>query len=100
MLLGLNGGARENWPRVGLEAMAAGVPLVCENRWGWREMVRDGETGFLADSDEEIVCHLTQLAYDEPLRQKFIRRAREHVEQLADAERIGGSGESCLERRD
>ena len=29
-LVGLNGSARENWPRIGLEAMAAGVPLVCQ----------------------------------------------------------------------
>ena len=28
-MLGLNGGAPENWPRIGLESMAAGVPLVC-----------------------------------------------------------------------
>ena len=28
-MLGLNGGARENWPRIGLEAMAAGVPIGC-----------------------------------------------------------------------
>lgn len=44
----LNGGAGENWPRSGLEAMACGVPLVVENRWGWREMVRHGETGYLS----------------------------------------------------
>ncbi len=30
----------ENWPRVGLEAMSAGVPLVVEAKGGWPEMVR------------------------------------------------------------
>jgi hypothetical protein len=88
-LLGLNGGARENWPRVGLEAMAAGVPLVCQNLWGWPEMVIDGETGFLVDSDEEMAFCLAQLAYDEDLRQRMIAAAREHVEELAEPERIG-----------
>ena len=44
-MLGLNGGARENWPRIGLEAMAAGVPLVAQNQWGWREMIVDGADG-------------------------------------------------------
>lgn len=32
------GCCKENWPRVGLEAMAAGVPLVVEARGGWPEM--------------------------------------------------------------
>jgi hypothetical protein len=89
VLLGLNGGARENWPRVGLEAMAAGVPLVCQNLWGWREMIVDGVTGFLANSDEEMAFRLAQLAYDEELRQRIIRAARTHVGQLAEPETIG-----------
>ena len=29
----------ENWPRVGLEAMATGVPLVVEDKGGWTEML-------------------------------------------------------------
>ena len=75
-MLGLNGGARENWPRIGLEAMAAGVPLVCQNQWGWKEMIEDGQTGFLTNSDEEMAFRLAQLAYDEDLRQAIIERAR------------------------
>ena len=93
-MLGLNGGARENWPRAGLEAMAAGVPLVCQNLWGWREMIVDGETGFLTDSDEEMAFRLAQLAHDEELRQRIVRRAREHVEQLADP----GGARKAVER--
>jgi len=88
-MVGLNGGARENWPRIGLEAMAAGVPLVCQKEWGWKEMVIDGETGFLVNSDQEMAFRLAQLAYDEELRSHIIRTAREHVEELAGAERIG-----------
>jgi len=88
-MLGLNGGARENWPRIGLEAMAAGVPLVCQNLWGWREMIVNGETGFLTESDEEMVYRLAQLAYDDELRRYMIAEARDHLEELADPERIG-----------
>ena len=44
-LLPVNGGARENWPRAGLEALATGVPIVAQNLWGWREMIDHGETG-------------------------------------------------------
>ncbi|MGO9114403.1 MAG: glycosyltransferase [Thermoguttaceae bacterium] len=88
-MVGLNGGARENWPRIGLEAMAAGVPLVCQNQWGWREMIEDGVTGFLTRDDEEMAFRLAQLAYDEDLRQTIVALARAHVCDLACPERIG-----------
>jgi glycosyltransferase involved in cell wall biosynthesis len=88
-MLGLNGGARENWPRIGLESMAAGVPLVAQNNWGWREMIIDGETGFLTNNDEEMEFRLAQLAYDNELRRYLVAEARDHVEELADPERIG-----------
>ena len=89
-MLGLNGGARENWPRIGLEAMAAGVPLVAQNEWGWREMIVDGETGFLTNSDDEMAYRLAQLAYDEDLRLELAANAYDHLLHLADPERIGG----------
>ncbi len=88
-MLGLNGGARENWPRIGLEAMAAGVPLVAQNQWGWKEMLVDGQTGFLANNDEEMAYRLAQLAYDEDLRVAMVERARAHVHDLACPQRIG-----------
>ena len=88
-LLGLNGGARENWPRIGLEAMAAGVPIVAQNAWGWREMIIDGETGFLAADDEQMAYRLAQLAYDDDLRRYMIAESYDYLRELADPERIG-----------
>lgn len=76
-LLPVNGGARENWPRAGLEAMAAGVPVVAQKQWGWREMIRHGETGFLGSCDEELAHHAATLAHDETLRLHVIARAYE-----------------------
>jgi len=78
-LLPVNGGARENWPRAGLEAMAAGVPIVAQNAWGWREMIEHGVTGFLGGSDEELAFHAAQLAYDEDLRLKIAHDARQRL---------------------
>jgi glycosyl transferase family 1 len=80
-MLQVNGGASENWPRSGLEAMACGVPVVAENRWGWREMIRHGRTGFLADSADELAFHAARLAYDEELRIQIARRARKALEE-------------------
>ncbi len=84
-LLPINGGARENWPRAGLEAFAAGVPVVAQNRWGWREMIVHGETGFLGDGDEELAHFAAILAYDEPLRMRIVHAARQRlVNELAN----------------
>ena len=83
-LLHVNGGAKENWPRVGLEAMAVGVPIVAQNKWGWREMIRHYETGFLADSDAELCYFAAKLANEEKLRLRMAEAGRAHVERLAE----------------
>ncbi len=89
--LPVNGGARENWPRAGLEAMACGVPVVAQNQWGWREMIRHGETGFLADNDEELAHFTAVLAYDEPRRLEMAHAARQRLEnELANPDVIWG----------
>lgn len=89
-LLPVNGGARENWPQVGLEAMAAGVPIVAQNEWGWREQIIHGETGFLGICDEELAHYASCLAYDETLRRRIIAAARERLEsELANPEFLG-----------
>lgn len=78
-LLPVNGGARENWPRAGLEAMAAGVPIVAQNEWGWREMIEHGMTGFLGDCDEELAHYTALLAYDEDLRMRIVKAAHQRL---------------------
>jgi len=86
-LVQTSGGAVENWPRVGLEAMAAGVPLVVENQGGWREMIRHAETGFLCNDDDEMACCIARLVQDSAYRQTVIEQARHAVEtELADPE--------------
>jgi glycosyltransferase involved in cell wall biosynthesis len=88
-LLPVNGGARENWPRAGLEAFATGVPVVAQNEWGWREMIEHGVTGFLGSNDSELAHYTAMLAYDEELRQQIIENARKHlVEQHANPDII------------
>jgi hypothetical protein len=79
-LMPINGGAEENWPRVGLEAMSAGVPIIAENRWGWREMIDHGRTGFLANDEQEFVHYATLLASDEDLRLEIAHNARRSLE--------------------
>lgn len=84
-LLAINGGAAENWPRVGLEAMSAGVPIIAENEWGWREMIQHGKTGFLANNEQELAYYAAHLAMNEDLRLEMAANARQQlVSNLAD----------------
>ena len=83
------GAAAENWPRAGLEAMAAGVPIVADNRGGWREMIRHGYTGFLCDTEEDFACHTAELARNEQLRMRIACQARRDLEKrLAEPGRL------------
>ncbi len=95
----VNGGAGENWPRSGLEAMACGVPVVAENRWGWPEMIRHGQTGYLCSSDEELAYHTARLAYDEHHRMEIVHRARRVLEErLARPQAIWAGWRQLLAR--
>jgi len=76
--------AQENWPRSGLEAMAAGVPIVTHNAWGWKEMIIHGVTGFLADDLDEMAYYATKLAYEEELRRFIVESARKKLYELTD----------------
>lgn len=86
--LPINGGAKENWPRAGLEAMAAGVPIVAQNEWGWKEMVEHGASGYLGSTDKELAYYAARLAYDEDHRMEVAHAGRKRVEQLADSQEI------------
>lgn len=98
-MIPVNGGARENWPQAGLEAFAAGVPVVAPNAWGWREMIRHGETGFLADDDKEISRYAGLLADDETLRRTMAKNARKYLEdELAAPERLWERWKSVFDR--
>ena len=79
-LVNVNGGDRENWPRVGLEAMALGVPVVAERRWGWLEMIEHEYTGLLCTNYRDVVAALCRLERDEGLRLELAKNAREALE--------------------
>ena len=94
--INMNWQDRENWPRVGLEAMAYGVPLVAENKWGWREMIISGESGFLYDCFSDMVDFAKQLERDEDFRLRIVAAGRKRLEQIADPEPIWRAWEAVL----
>jgi glycosyltransferase involved in cell wall biosynthesis len=76
----------ENWPRVGLEAMAAGVPIVAERKGGWIEML-DG-AGVLIDTIDEQAYNLSRLAYDEQHRMGVICAGYDRLRTIANPKEI------------
>ena len=69
--------------------MAAGVPIVAQHDWGWREMIEHGVTGFLGSDDCELAHYAAILAHDEELRLRVIETARERlVTELANPAKI------------
>lgn len=96
-LVQLNDQAVENWPRVGLEAMAGGVPVIADNRGGWREMIEHGVSGYLVDSLDEAAYYATLLARDRQQRMAIILAARKRVEELSRPAPIAAAWESLFE---
>ncbi len=96
-LVQLNGTAVENWPRVGLEAMATGVPIIADNRGGWCEMLEHGRTGFLCHTPYHVVRYAVHLAEHFGDWVKIRHNARKAVERLADPGPIWAKWEALLE---
>jgi len=63
-----------------LQYHAAGLPVVANPVGSHREMVRAGETGFLATTPDEWVDAVTRLAGDARLRQRMGLLGRQRVE--------------------
>ncbi|MGO4547034.1 glycosyltransferase family 4 protein [Paenibacillus sp. 2TAB23] len=77
-------GAREAFGLVNVEAMSCGVPVVATRAGGMKEIIRNGDTGYLVNPhhvERELRERLHELLRDKQLRQKMGRRSRERVEQ-------------------
>ena len=61
----------EGMPLALIEAQAAGVPAVVSNVVGCRDVVQDGVTGFVCDTDEELFARTRQLIEDASLRKRM-----------------------------
>jgi glycosyltransferase involved in cell wall biosynthesis len=70
----------EGFPNVFVEAMHFGVPVISTDVGGCREIVREGETGYLYDPMDEalLVERLKRLRHDRGLRNRMARSAHAH----------------------
>ncbi len=76
----------DNAPVTFIEFMALGLPIVSTNAGGIPFIIKDGETGLLADVDDDaaMVEQIERLIEDSILSQKMIRNACEYAKQYDD----------------
>ena len=81
---------KEGIPRALMEAMAVGVPVVATDVKGSREVVIDGETGFLVPlgDPQALAERLSQLLDSPELRRDLGARGVEHARRHFDEERV------------
>lgn len=72
-----------------LEAMACGTPAICSRVAAMPEFIRDGETGHVFDTPEELAGQLLALAADPAKVEAMGRGAREVVEREYDLRVVG-----------
>jgi glycosyltransferase involved in cell wall biosynthesis len=66
-------------PRVVLEAGNAALPVIASRSGGIPEMIIEGETGFIVETESQFVASLTKLIKNPELRSRMGRQANEHV---------------------
>lgn len=72
-------GFKENYPRALLEAMAAGVPIICDAAGGNPEIIEDGVNGFCVRSQDEAVYRASQLAWNPTLNRLMVKMALDRL---------------------
>lgn len=70
---------KEAFGTVVLEAMLAGLPVVCSRQGGYTDMIQHGENGFLFDTDEEAYSFIMQLKNQSGLVQNISFQARKTI---------------------
>jgi glycosyltransferase involved in cell wall biosynthesis len=72
-------GLKEAFGLVVIEAMLAGIPVVCHRQGGYAEVIQHGENGFLFNHDAEALMILKQLKANPVFAKEVGKKARESV---------------------
>src|SRR5262245_25198802 len=77
---------------------AAGLPVVCSPVGANRDLIRENETGFFAESADEWAAHLRRLLGDRFLAERLGERGRAQVEEGYEASSIAARLMELIER--
>ena len=80
--------SNEDYGLVPLEAMASGKPIIAVNEGGPKETIIDRETGFLANSKEEMARKMALIAGNADLAERMGRNGIERVKKHYSWERF------------
>lgn len=78
----------ENWSLVSAEALSCGIPVVASKIGGVVDVIRDGQNGFLLDSEAKIAPTLYSLFSDPSLAQRLGDSARRTAMTEFDVEMV------------
>lgn len=88
----------ENWPRIGLEAMASGCVLIVDNRGGWQQMIEHGKTGWLCNKPEDFIRYATRMAHNPEERSAIADAAHQRLMDLSGTTASASSWSSVLDQ--
>ena len=74
----------EGTPMCALEGMALGLPLVSTPVDGLKKLVKNGETGYLSDCDDELSKHIVSIVENNDLHQKLSENSRQASQVIND----------------
>ena len=75
--------------RVTIEAMFYGCPIIGFNSGGTKEIIKDGENGFLYDNEQEAVDRLELLIKDTSINDSLITNAHKTAINSFSIEKYG-----------
>lgn len=90
----INNNVHENWPRVGLEAMSCGVPIVARiiEKDGWTELLGESsKNGFICETDNQFISAIEKLALEEDLRIEIANSAKRRLKEVCHPEQVWSS---------
>ena len=74
----------EGLPMCALEAMALGVPIVSTPTDGMRELIQNGETGYLSDETDGLARRILEIVTDDSLRKKLSQNGLQKSKEVND----------------
>ena len=85
----------EGTPMCALEAMALGTPVVSTPTDGMKDLITNGENGYLHDSDEALTDSVLKILSDEEHRQLLSENAKKKFAQINDEEAYNQTIYNC-----